>query len=208
MLKMENLWVGQSLGPMCDHGKSSGQAEGGHNQVLLVLLPQLLVQVPAEVVRSLSHHQWGSMWTWHFWTGWRHCILCATSPLCKTVLIIWIGWKPKKCLWTYLDVTFDFRLPSILCKHFRNLFRFCLNRLHAFLSLSPFLNSRFFCPSTKAWVAFCILTEVSFMSLATSLRFLATLATSFRSVTASFSPMLCRLSSNNWVLYNHNQKKN
>ena len=49
--------MGQALGPRCDHGKSSGQAEGGHNQVLAVLLPQLLVEVLAEFVRSLSHHQ-------------------------------------------------------------------------------------------------------------------------------------------------------
>ena len=99
---------------------------------------------------------------------------------------------------SFLDVTFDFGLLRFLRKHFRNWFRFHLNRLHAFLAWFPFLNSPFFRPSTKARVAFCIMTEVSFISFATSLR----------SETASFRPMLCRLSTNTWSLYDQDQKTN
>ena len=51
LIKMGNLCVGPALGPRSDHGKGSGQAEGRHDQVLLVLLlPQLRVQRLAEFV--------------------------------------------------------------------------------------------------------------------------------------------------------------
>ena len=108
---------------------------------------------------------------------------------------------------SFLDGTFDFGLLRFLRKHLRNWFRFHLNRLHAFLAWFPFLNSPFFRPSTKARAGFCILTEVSFISLATSLRSLATFEISLRSETASFKPMLCRLSSNTWSFHDKNQIK-
>ena len=69
--------------------------------------------------------------------------------------------------------------------HFWKDFRFFLCRLHA----SSFLP-RVFWLFNMVKVAFCILSEVSFISSAISSRF----------SNASFSPRFCRLSSKTWIL--------
>ena len=63
LTKMEiwNLFKGRTLGSRRDHGQDGGQAERGDDQVLLVPLPQLLVQDLAELVGSLGHHVGGGV---------------------------------------------------------------------------------------------------------------------------------------------------
>ena len=70
--------------------------------------------------------------------------------------------------------------------HFWKDFRFFLCRLHA-----PLFLPRVFWLFNMVKLAFCILSEVSFISSAISSRF----------STASFSPRFCKLSSKTWILW-------